>query len=379
MSDASTSAKGDLKLSHLVKSYGDFTAVKDLSLTIPEGSFFALLGPSGCGKTTTLRMIAGLEEPTSGTVSIGNTDITDARPFERPVNTVFQNYALFPHLTIFENVAFGLRRRGIKDVKDAVDKALKLVELPHLAERKPTQLSGGQQQRIAVARAIVNRPALLLLDEPLGALDLKLRRQMQIELKWIQTEVGITFVHVTHDQEEAMTMADTIAVMNEGEIEQMGSPADLYDNPKTAFVANFLGQSNLIKGNIVDSDGDYHVVDLFGQKQKVLKNRSHNLSKSVLYGIRPEKLRIEYSAANTPGNLFTGGKITDVSYIGVSTQYQVEMPWGQEIAVFEQNDDGMPALDKGDEVRLTWEPNFSFALDGAEDATAGSEVNPEED
>lgn len=378
MSDASTSAKGDLKLSHLVKSYGDFTAVNDLSLTIPEGSFFALLGPSGCGKTTTLRMIAGLEEPTTGSISIGNTDITDARPFERPVNTVFQNYALFPHLTIFENIAFGLRRRGIKDVKEAVDKALKLVELPHLAERKPTQLSGGQQQRIAVARAIVNRPALLLLDEPLGALDLKLRRQMQIELKWIQTEVGITFVHVTHDQEEAMTMADTIAVMNEGEIEQMGSPADLYDNPKTAFVANFLGQSNLIKGNIVDSDGDFHVVDLFGQKQKVLKSRSHNDAKSVLYGIRPEKLRIEYGEKDTPGNLFTGGKITDVSYIGVSTQYQVEMPWGQEIAVFEQNDDGMPALDKGDEVRLTWEPNFSFALDGSEDASAGSEVNPEE-
>ena len=163
MSDASTSAKGDLKLSHLVKSYGDFTAVNDLTLTIPEGSFFALLGPSGCGKTTTLRMIAGLEEPTSGTISIGSTDITDRRPFERPVNTVFQNYALFPHLTIFENIAFGLRRRGIKDVKEAVDKALKLVELPHLAERKPTQLSGGQQQRIAVARAIVNRPALLLL------------------------------------------------------------------------------------------------------------------------------------------------------------------------------------------------------------------------
>ena len=202
---------------------------------------------------------------------------------------------------------------------------------------------------------------------------------MQIELKWIQTEVGITFVHVTHDQEEAMTMADTIAVMNEGEIEQMGSPADLYDNPRTAFVANFLGQSNLIKGTIVDSDGDFHVVDLFGQKQKVLKSRSHNDGKSVLYGIRPEKLRIEYGEKNTPGNLFTGGKITDVSYIGVSTQYQIEMPWGQEIAVFEQNDDGMPALDKGDEVRLTWEPNFSFALDGKEDASAGSEVNPEEE
>ena len=202
MSDTARGARGDLKLSNLTKSYGDFTAVDDLSLVIPKGSFFALLGPSGCGKTTTLRMIAGLEEPTQGTIALGETDITDTKPYQRPINTVFQNYALFPHLTIFENIAFGLRRRGIKDVDDAVNKALDLVELPHLAQRKPTQLSGGQQQRIALARAIVNRPALLLLDEPLGALDLKLRRQMQIELKWIQKEVGITFVHVTHDQEE---------------------------------------------------------------------------------------------------------------------------------------------------------------------------------
>ncbi len=377
MPDASTSAKGDLKLSNLTKSYGDFKAVDDLTLTIPEGSFFALLGPSGCGKTTTLRMIAGLEEPTSGKISIGATDITDKRPYQRPVNTVFQNYALFPHLTIFENIAFGLRRRGVKDVKEQVEKVLNLVELPHLADRKPTQLSGGQQQRIAVARAIVNRPALLLLDEPLGALDLKLRRQMQIELKWIQTEVGLTFVHVTHDQEEAMTMADTIAVMNEGRIEQMGSPAELYDNPKTAFVANFLGQSNLIQGNIVDSDGDYHVVDLYGQKTKVLKNRTHSRNNSVLYAIRPEKLRIDTENHTRPGHRFTGGHIVDVSYIGVSTQYQVELPWGQEIMVFEQNDDGIPPLDKGDEVTLSWEPSFSFALDGAQDANAGSEVNPE--
>ena len=288
MSDVASSARGDLILSHLTKSYGDFTAVNDLSLTIPKGSFFALLGPSGCGKTTTLRMIAGLEEPTQGTISLGVTDITHTKPYQRPINTVFQNYALFPHLTIFENIAFGLRRRGIKDVDEAVNKALNLVELPHLAQRKPTQLSGGQQQRIALARAIVNRPALLLLDEPLGALDLKLRRQMQIELKWIQKEVGITFVHVTHDQEEAMTMADTIAVMNEGQIEQMGSPADLYDNPETAFVANFLGQSNLIKGTISGNDGDNQIVDLFGQKISLRKNRSHAVDSSIYAGIRPE-------------------------------------------------------------------------------------------
>jgi spermidine/putrescine transport system ATP-binding protein len=379
VSDTARGARGDLKLSHITKSYGDFTAVNDLTLTIPKGSFFALLGPSGCGKTTTLRMIAGLEEPTNGTIALGETDITDTKPYQRPINTVFQNYALFPHLTIFENIAFGLRRRGIKDVDDAVLKALDLVELPHLAQRKPTQLSGGQQQRIALARAIVNRPALLLLDEPLGALDLKLRRQMQIELKWIQKEVGITFVHVTHDQEEAMTMADTIAVMNEGQIEQMGSPADLYDNPETAFVANFLGQSNLIKGTISGNDGANQIVDLFGQKISLQKNRSHGVDNSIYAGIRPEKFRISRLETSTSGNVLTGGKVEDVSYIGVSTQYQVLMPWGQELMVFEQNDDGVAPFSVGEPVNISWEPIFTFGLRGDEDAEAGTEVNPDED
>ena len=377
MADASTSARGDLKLTNITKSFGDFVAVDDLTLTIPEGSFFALLGPSGCGKTTTLRMIAGLEEPTNGKIEIGTTDITDTRPYQRPVNTVFQNYALFPHLTIFENIAFGLRRRGIKDVKAEVEKALKLVELPHLADRKPTQLSGGQQQRIALARAIVNRPALLLLDEPLGALDLKLRRQMQIELKWIQTQVGLTFVHVTHDQEEAMTMADTIAVMNEGRIEQMGTPEDLYENPRTVFVANFLGQSNLIKGQIVGTDGDNNIIEVHGQKVTVAKNRSHSDGNSVLIGIRPEKIDIDYENEPADGNVLRGGKVVDVSFIGVSTQYQVEMPWGQELMVFEQNDGTTPMLDVGDMVRLQWMPKFTFALDGSEDVKAGSQVDPD--
>jgi spermidine/putrescine transport system ATP-binding protein len=375
--DAS-SARGDLILTRITKEYGDFKAVDDLSLTIPKGSFFALLGPSGCGKTTTLRMIAGLEEPTIGSIHLGETDITTTKPYQRPINTVFQNYALFPHLTIFENIAFGLRRRGIKDVDAEVNKVLNLVELPHLAGRKPTQLSGGQQQRIALARAIVNRPALLLLDEPLGALDLKLRRQMQIELKWIQKEVGLTFVHVTHDQEEAMTMADTIAVMNEGKIEQMGSPADLYDNPETAFVANFLGQSNLIKGRIEGTDGDNLVVDLFGQKISLPKKRSHAVDNSVYAGIRPEKFRISLLDTPVSGNVLTGGRIEDVSYIGVSTQYQVEMPWGQELMVFEQNDDGVAPFNKGDAVNISWAPVFTFALRGDEDITAGSEVTPED-
>ena len=377
MSFDASSARGDLILTRITKEYGDFKAVDDLTLTIPKGSFFALLGPSGCGKTTTLRMIAGLEEPTVGSIHLGETDITTTKPYQRPINTVFQNYALFPHLTIFENIAFGLRRRGIKDVDAEVNKVLNLVELPHLAGRKPTQLSGGQQQRIALARAIVNRPALLLLDEPLGALDLKLRRQMQIELKWIQKEVGLTFVHVTHDQEEAMTMADTIAVMNEGQIEQMGSPAELYDNPETAFVANFLGQSNLIKGTISGNDGDSIIADLYGQKISLPKRRSHATDNSIYAGIRPEKFRI--SLLNTPvsGNVLSGGRIEDVSYIGVSTQYQVAMPWGQELIVFEQNDDGVAPFKKGDAVNISWEPIFTFALRGDEDVTAGSEVNPE--
>jgi spermidine/putrescine transport system ATP-binding protein len=375
VADASSSSHGDLKLTRVTKSFGDFIAVDDLTLTIPEGSFFALLGPSGCGKTTTLRMIAGLEEPTVGSIHIGATDITTKKPYQRPVNTVFQNYALFPHLSIYENVAFGLRRRGVKDVKEQVEKVLKLVELPHLADRKPTQLSGGQQQRIALARAIVNRPALLLLDEPLGALDLKLRRQMQIELKWIQTEVGLTFVHVTHDQEEAMTMADTIAVMNEGRIEQMGSPAELYESPRTAFVANFLGQSNLIRGEISSTDTDQSVVEVHGQKIAVLKSRNRASGKSILVGIRPEKIRISLPGDPCTGNVLTGGVVSDVSFVGVSTQYVVEMPWKQNLMVFEQNDGGTPTLRPGDPVSLSWNAPFTFGLDGSQDVNAGSEVD----
>ncbi len=267
-------AQGDLRIDAVTKEFANFTAVDDLSLIVPRGSFFALLGPSGCGKTTTLRMVAGLEQPTRGRILIGDTDLTGSRPYERPVNTVFQSYALFPHLTVRDNVAFGPKRRGMKNALTLADEALELVQLPHLAGRKPTQLSGGQQQRVAVARALVNRPEVLLLDEPLGALDLKLRRQMQVELKRIQTEVGLTFIHVTHDQEEAMTMADTVAVMNHGRIEQMGKPAQLYDLPVTAFVANFVGQSNLGEGTITGTDGDYLVAEVGGSTVQIPKRRS---------------------------------------------------------------------------------------------------------
>ena len=365
---------GDLVLNRVTKYYGDFCAVDDLSLTVPDGSFFALLGPSGCGKTTTLRMIAGLEEPTQGTINIGDTDITTQKPYRRNVNTVFQNYALFPHLTIFENVAFGLRRRGIKDVKSEGLKALELVELAHLAERKPGQLSGGQQQRIAVARAIVNRPEVLLLDEPLGALDLKLRRQMQIELKRIQMEIGITFIHVTHDQEEAMTMADTIAVMNQGKIEQMGSATDLYESPKTAFVANFLGQCNLIKAKVQSRAGGKAVVSAKGHTFEIPLSRVSTDSDSVLLGVRPEKLRLDDSGANSIKDCV----VTDRSFVGTSTQYLLKTPWDLELIAFEQNDEGLHDLHVGDKVSVEWDPEHTFGLDGAQDINAGADLDEEE-
>ncbi len=365
---------GDLVLNRVSKFYGDFCAVDDLSLTVPDGSFFALLGPSGCGKTTTLRMIAGLEEPSQGTIQIGDNDITTQKPYRRNVNTVFQNYALFPHLTIFENIAFGLRRRGIKDVKTEVENALNLVELGHLAERKPGQLSGGQQQRIAVARAIVNQPEVLLLDEPLGALDLKLRRQMQIELKRIQMEVGITFIHVTHDQEEAMTMADTIAVMNQGKIEQMGSATELYEAPKTAFVANFLGQCNLIKAKVQSRAGGKAVVTAKGHTFEVPLSRVSTDSDSILLGVRPEKLRLDDRGVNSIKDCV----VTDRSFVGTSTQYLVRTPWDLELVVFEQNDEGLHDLHVGDKVSLEWDAEHTFALDGAQDINAGADLEDEE-
>jgi spermidine/putrescine transport system ATP-binding protein len=365
---------GDLVLNRVSKYYGDFCAVDDLSLTVPDGSFFALLGPSGCGKTTTLRMIAGLEEPTQGTINIGDTDITTQKPYRRNVNTVFQNYALFPHLSIYENVAFGLRRRGIKEVKKEVLSALELVELAHLAERKPGQLSGGQQQRIAVARAIVNRPEVLLLDEPLGALDLKLRRQMQIELKRIQMEVGITFIHVTHDQEEAMTMADTIAVMNQGKIEQMGSATELYEAPKTAFVANFLGQCNLIKAKVQSRAGGKAVVSAKGHTFEIPLSRVSTDSDSVLLGVRPEKLRLDDSGTNSIKDCI----VTDRSFVGTSTQYLLKTPWDLELVAFEQNDEGLHDLHVGDKVSVEWDPEHTFGLDGSQDINAGADLDEEE-
>ena len=371
---AGTSYDG-LRLSNLTKSFPGFTAVDDLSLDVPKGSFFALLGPSGCGKTTTLRMVAGLEEPTSGTITLAGQDITHTKPYRRPVNTVFQSYALFPHLDIFENVAFGLRRRKSSGVDRQVKDMLELVELEAQARKKPAQLSGGQQQRVALARALINKPEVLLLDEPLGALDLKLRRGMQIELKRIQTEVGLTFVHVTHDQEEAMTMADTVAVMNKGVIEQMGHPTELYENPRSTFVANFLGQSNLIEGRITDRAADVVSVDMQGISVTVPVDRVHADGDAGWVGIRPEKVLIgaEGAELDAPGNTVPGGVITDVSFVGVSTQYLVKMPWGQELQIFAQNTGRTEIFRVGEKVELSWRPEYAFLLDASQDAKAGAE------
>jgi spermidine/putrescine transport system ATP-binding protein len=365
-----------LRLRSLTKEFANFTAVKSLDLDVPSGSFFALLGPSGCGKTTTLRMVAGLETPTSGSIELSGKDITWDKPYRRPVNTVFQNYALFPHLDIYENVAFGLRRRKSKDVDRSVREMLELVELESQTRKRPAQLSGGQQQRVALARALINSPEVLLLDEPLGALDLKLRRSMQIEIKRIQTEVGLTFVHVTHDQEEAMTMADTIAVMNRGVIEQMGAPSELYDNPQTTFVANFLGQSNLIEVDIRGPQGDFVAVDMQGTLASIPTERAHvsgTPGEKAWVGIRPEKVLIAHVGEDidAPGNSIPGGVVSDVSFIGVSTQYLVRMPWGQEIQVFEQNTGRRRLFRNGEQVDISWRPEYAFLLDHNQDASAG--------
>ncbi|WP_330332907.1 ABC transporter ATP-binding protein [Streptomyces sp. NBC_00536] len=369
---------GDVRLTGISKHYGSFTAVHPLDLTIPQGSFFALLGASGCGKTTTLRMIAGLEEPSTGTVHLGDTAVTHLPPYKRPVNTVFQSYALFPHLDVTENIAFGLRRRGIKSVKKQVDDMLELVQLGQFAQRKPHQLSGGQQQRVAVARALINHPQVLLLDEPLGALDLKLRRQMQLELKRIQTEVGITFVHVTHDQEEAMTMADTVAVMNGGRVEQLGAPAELYENPRTTFVANFLGTSNLIEAEVLESSAADITVSSAGTKLRLPAARCSTTPRTggkLLVGVRPEKISLAHADEEhtiAAGRNKVPGRIVDSSFIGVSTQFIIDSPVCPELEVYAQNIERDARLAPGAEVILHWNPEHTFGLDADQDIDAGA-------
>jgi len=354
----------DLELVGIRKEFPGFTAIDHLDLHIPAGEFFALLGPSGCGKTTTLRLVAGLEQPTTGQILIGGKDVTETKAYQRPVNTVFQSYALFPHMSVLENVAFGLRQRKIDDVLTKAQQSLDLVELGHLAQRRPAQLSGGQQQRVALARALVNRPSLLLLDEPLGALDLKLRRQMQIELKAIQMEVGLTFLHVTHDQEEAMDMADTVAVMNKGHIEQMGSPEKLYDRPKTVFVSKFLGQSNLFVGK-AESHNDATVsIEVAGSKISVPKDRAEKHTGTIAIGVRPEKafFHEEQPKLGSDHNLIGPGEIIDIRFTGVSNQYLIEIPNLGNVTVFAQNIGKSPVIELGAKVWVSWKVEHSFGL-----------------
>ena len=361
--------EADIHLDGVSKRFGDMLAVDELTLSIERGAFFAMLGPSGCGKTTTLRMIGGFEDPTQGRVFLGGDDVTQLPPYKRDVNTVFQSYALFPHLSVERNVAFGLERKrvGRDELRKRVGEALELVQLGGLGKRKPAQLSGGQQQRVALARALVNRPRALLLDEPLGALDLRLRKQLQIELKRIQADVGITFVHVTHDQEEAMSMADTIAVMNHGRIEQAGSAAELYEAPRTEFVASFLGVSNLIDARLREADGALARVETHDGATLHVPNEAigpHG-SDSVRVGVRPEKVTLVPAGTDPPeGANVLRGTVVVASFLGVSIQYLVRSLGGEELTVFAPNLDGAEpeALGVGREVQLIWNPHHTFVV-----------------
>jgi spermidine/putrescine transport system ATP-binding protein len=359
-SAAAATQKPDVRLEDVTKRFDDVVAVDRLSLEVESGSFYALLGPSGCGKTTTLRMIGGFEQPTEGSIYLGDREVSRLPAYKRDVNTVFQSYALFPHLSVFENVAFGLRRRAVRGetLRGRVEEMLRIVGLGGMGKRKPRQLSGGQQQRVALARALVNKPQVLLLDEPLGALDLKLRKQMQLELKAIQHDVGITFIHVTHDQEEAMTMADRIAVMNRGRIEQLGTPTELYETPATAYVASFLGASNLIAGTVSGPD----TVRLRrGPEVRVRSAALAGRTGEVAVGIRPEKIELGGEQANT-----LDGTIAEQAYVGVATQYLVDTECGR-LTVYRQNaSPGLNGAAPGQRLTLSWSPESTFVVDSME-------------
>jgi spermidine/putrescine transport system ATP-binding protein len=342
------------------------TAVRGIDLAIRKGEFFSMLGPSGCGKTTTMRMIAGFEEPTQGTVRLDGRDVTAAPPNKRDVNMVFQSYALFPHMSVFENVAFGLRRKNVpKDrITQQVGEMLEIVDLAGREQRRPRELSGGQQQRVALARALVNHPAALLLDEPLGALDLKLRQAMQVELKRIQREVGITFVYVTHDQNEALTMSDRIAVMNDGVIEQLGPPRNIYEHPKTRFVAGFIGTSNLLTGTLSQVTGGIGVIEVSPEERILVPADGTGLAagQDVELTVRPEKIDLA-AAPGAPGSCALRGSVTEVVYLGTSTSFSIHTTTGADVVVFKQNSASAGStVSRGDDVWLTWDPQHSYPI-----------------
>ena len=369
-----------VSLRGVTKRFGDFAAVRDMDLDIPRGHFFTMLGPSGCGKTTTLRMIAGFEEPSEGTVLLDGDDVTGLPPFRRPTNTVFQSYALFPHLSVEANVAFGLQRRRVSkdEVRSRVGEELERVGLAREAKRKPRQLSGGQQQRVALARALVNRPAVLLLDEPLGALDLKLRKQLQVELKRIQQDVGITFVYVTHDQEEALTMSDRIAVMNRGVIEQLDDPEEIYERPSTTFVAGFIGVSNLMPGQVVSTGTGTVELKLDAGPTVRAGGAGAGVGERAHAVVRPEKLQLHGASngAGGDGGPSVEGQVESSLYLGTATQVIVRLHDETRMTVLVPNTDEearrrLPAA--GDPARLTWSAeNIHIVRDAA-----GGQPEPE--
>jgi spermidine/putrescine transport system ATP-binding protein len=370
----------DVRLVELTKRFRDLTAVDRISLSIRAGEFFSLLGPSGCGKTTTLRMIGGFEYPTSGRVELRGRDVTTEPPESRPVNMVFQSYALFPHLCVFDNVAFGLRRRKVPEpeVRRRVGASLELVRLTGYDRRPPVELSGGQQQRVALARALVCEPTVLLLDEPLGALDLKLRRQLQVELKRVQVEVGITFVYVTHDQEEALALSDRIAVMNAGRVEQLGTPEELYEGPQTRFVADFIGTTNLLAGTVASLASDVAALRLEAGGRAIVPAGRLGPGASVEIAVRPEALVLvprdgpdaERPGADAPGS-WLRGTVEQSSYLGTSISYQVRSDGGPRVAVTVPRTHGRLAA--GTLVEIRWRSEDALVLDGPASPMDGKE------
>ncbi|MGK2903978.1 MAG: ABC transporter ATP-binding protein [Mycobacterium sp.] len=358
-----------IEIDHVVKRFGDYVAVADADFTIASGEFFSMLGPSGCGKTTTLRMIAGFETPTAGAIRLAGVDVSKTPPHKRNVNTVFQHYALFPHMTVWDNIAYGPRsnKKGKAQVTRAVDEIIEIVRLTDFAKRKPGQLSGGQQQRVALARALVNYPSALLLDEPLGALDLKLRHAMQFELKRIQREVGITFVYVTHDQEEALTMSDRIAVMNAGNVEQIGTPADIYDRPATVFVAGFIGQANLWSGKQTGrANRDFVEIDVLGTalKSRPGETTIESGGQATLM-IRPERVRV--TAEQPAGDLaVVRGTVRDLTFQGPVVRLSVAAPDDSTVVAHIGPEQSLPMLRPGDEVYVSWSPEASLVLPAAD-------------
>jgi spermidine/putrescine transport system ATP-binding protein len=368
--DTSTREPGRpvIEIDHVTKRFDDYVAVADADFSIGSGEFFSMLGPSGCGKTTTLRMIAGFETPTEGAIRLEGADVSRVSPHKRNVNTVFQHYALFPHMTVWDNVAYGPRSKKIDkaEVKRRVDELLEIVRLTDFAKRRPAQLSGGQQQRVALARALVNYPSALLLDEPLGALDLKLRHVMQFELKRIQREVGITFVYVTHDQEEALTMSDRIAVMNAGNVEQIGAPTEIYDRPSTVFVAGFIGQANMWHGQQKGMDGNFAQLSVLGT---ILRARPGDTTietgGQATLMVRPERVRVSMEA---PSGDVAGvpATVTDLTFQGPVLRLQLAAADGSPILSHVGPEQDLPMLRPGDQVHVSWAPDASLVLPAAD-------------